>query len=525
MAFVTPFKLRVHSTVHTGERLYQCHVCSNRYSVKASLKRHLRNQHSGEKLAHYCSICPKWYTSKDGLGQHLRTVHGQFKTDGARRKGKPEVSKTCDHCNKTFSCGVSLRRHLNEIQGNKPFQCDKCPVKYSSKESLNRHVKRRHGSSTLIFCDKCTKVFTWPESLQKHMKRHHTGENDDFFLCGERQCRKKFKTSEELAEHSKTHQVLRKFKGVNPGRMPKSELDESTGQTIYTCDLCGLQYVEVGSFRRHRREQHGLDLPLKCSICGKTFSTKASLKSHQASVHKGEKAGWISCSVKSCRQKFPTEDELNVHMLYHQKFPLKCFACDKTFSTTTTLTSHMASVHAEEKMDWIKCSVKSCRQRFPTQDELNVHMLYHQSGTLSSVHNPSQEQLGSENDHSYSNHGNKTTNIESENENETPAFTAYKLTGVKINSSQSADANKSSLEKETTLNSKKTVKPKVLVVRRKEQQSKNKLSDEELANGLAVEHPVSVVETRNPVVFMVRITRDENEGGPVVETSIPSSDS
>ncbi|KAL3225503.1 hypothetical protein MRX96_004625 [Rhipicephalus microplus] len=51
-----PHGLKSHMLVHTGERRFECMVCSVKFAHKSTLKRHMRT-HTGEK-PYKCDLCP-----------------------------------------------------------------------------------------------------------------------------------------------------------------------------------------------------------------------------------------------------------------------------------------------------------------------------------------------------------------------------------------------------------------------------------------------------------------------------------
>ena len=81
----------------------------------------------------------------------------------------------------------------------------------------------------------------------------------------------------------------------------------------------------------------------ECQICQGMFSQSSSLKTHIASVHEGKKP--FKCS--SCAYNCSTKKDLTMHIesVHEGKKPFKCSSCDYKCSTKQSLTKHIKSVH------------------------------------------------------------------------------------------------------------------------------------------------------------------------------------
>ena len=65
-----PNALRLHMTLHTGERAFPCEMCDMRFRSKGDKKRHMRT-HTGEK-PYVCDICNQCFTRCDALNRHIQ---------------------------------------------------------------------------------------------------------------------------------------------------------------------------------------------------------------------------------------------------------------------------------------------------------------------------------------------------------------------------------------------------------------------------------------------------------------------
>ncbi|XP_019871607.2 zinc finger protein ZFP2 isoform X2 [Aethina tumida] len=104
-----------------------------------------------------------------------------------------------------------------------------------------------------------------------------------------------------------------------------------------------------------------------CTICNKSFSTKAHVKYHSYC------AGIRSHSCKICKKEFILKTQLDIHMYIHEKNkPHVCIQCGKSFGEKSKLKRHMI-LHSNLKT--LTCS--ECGKSFKTKESLKVHSIIH----------------------------------------------------------------------------------------------------------------------------------------------------
>ena len=192
--FNAPYKLKIHSLIHSEKFPFFCSFCSKGFNNKYKMKGHEKRHHGSggissmtsasswpenQKLAYSCEKCRAAFDTKKARREHIQAAHPLMHIS----------SHSCPLCQKVFkglkglnnhisnaSCQKNRRNQMNAAEGCKSFKCDKCNCVCSSRKSLNCHYRQVHleGSELPFKCATCSRSFLKQSYLEEHQNRFHS---------------------------------------------------------------------------------------------------------------------------------------------------------------------------------------------------------------------------------------------------------------------------------------------------------------------------------------------------------------
>ena len=271
--------------------------------------------------------------SQKDLNFHYTSEYEDFKVFNKSSNGRKDFK--CESCEKSFSEGQTLRRHIRRIhEGHKDYECESCGKSFSAGHALKKHIYTIHEGHKDYKCDYCGKAFPESAHLKKHMRQTHEGHKD--FKCDS--CDKAFTQAHSLRRHILTYHE---------------------GRKDFKCEFCGKLFTGAAYMKKHVRlnlcggnknltKMTQVAERIKCEKCNKVFSIdyynrKHILKSCQPKSDKD-----LPCQCHVCGKELPNKIKLRRHVSYeHVQSAEKhvCKICGKIFNSRPSIKYHVRHVH------------------------------------------------------------------------------------------------------------------------------------------------------------------------------------
>ncbi|XP_052745614.1 oocyte zinc finger protein XlCOF19-like [Bicyclus anynana] len=288
----------------------------------------------------------------------------------------------CCFCNNNFVNPADLKTHTLSTHNNSDdirdfmkkqrpsaflmklditqLKCTVCDASIDGVEGLFDHLQQEHDKrlhrevmnriipfkfeGEALQCVICPSVFTKYKMLFEHMHTHYRN-----YVC--KICDSGFINPKALLNHSESH-----IKGSfacskcdkvfeNPQKMRNHfNAAHRFMNKIHRCGVCNERFKCIRIKNRHMITVHGMS-PLKCLACDKSFTTPSSLRLHRQNYHLMERR--FQCT--ECEKNFFNNAGLKNHMLKHTgRKDFQCTVCLKWFTRKSVLTQHMR-IHANDR--------------------------------------------------------------------------------------------------------------------------------------------------------------------------------
>ena len=278
---------------------FGCRFCDRDFSRPNYVLKHMKVAHG--KTMHECEMCGKEFRYKAEVDEHEATHRRDAQTSRMITK---TVIPHPEHDNQnhipsrsiiSMDAEITITEEENGetaidleiVEGisdlRRPsgyFGCRFCKREFSAPNYAIKHMQDMHGK-LLHKCDVCSKEFRQKAEVDKHRATHLRDEPLPY-PCSS--CPQSFKTFEEFQDHSRTHQMMKKFGCAQCGRRFKDEaklhkhmINHNTNP--YSCQRCKKTFRSKHTYLKHRK-MHGDNQKFTCDLCNKHFSSAESLHMH-----------------------------------------------------------------------------------------------------------------------------------------------------------------------------------------------------------------------------------------------------
>ncbi|KAM6163869.1 zinc finger protein 335 [Rhynchocyon petersi] len=210
-----------------------------------------------------CRICGSRFLSHEDLRFHVNS----------HEAGDPQLFK-CLQCSYRSHRWSSLKEHMFNHVGSKPYKCEECSYTSVYRKDVIRHAavhsrdrKKRPDPNPKLSsfpCPVCGRVYPMQKRLTQHMKTHST---EKPHMCDK--CGKSFKKRYTFKMHLLTH-------------------IQAVANRRFKCEFCEFICEDKKALLNHQLS-HVSDKPFKCSFCSYRTFREDFLLSHVAVKHTGAK--------------------------------------------------------------------------------------------------------------------------------------------------------------------------------------------------------------------------------------------
>lgn len=240
-----------------------------------------------------------------------------------------------------------------------PWICSICGEKCGDARGYSEHPCFEFHKR--FFCMDCPKAYSRADLLLSHVSEQHWDRLQNHLLLQCDVCQVWFRCRNKQEEHRRDE---------HPDAQPRKEPAKKV-QLInqFYCPLCGKQFTSRSNLNSHQKIHTGLSKNYTCHDCGKSYSRKAVFLNHQR-IHYNP--GQYTC--EQCGKSFNQRCNLEEHMSLHSDArPFPCTLCARTFKTQRCQRNHMA-LHTAAKPH--VCDV--CGREFKMHNSLRDHLKNHE---------------------------------------------------------------------------------------------------------------------------------------------------
>lgn len=257
---------------------------------------------------HMCPECKRCFKKRTHLVEHL---HLHF----------PDPSLQCPNCHKYFTSKSKLKIHMMRETGEKVHRCPLCHYSSVEKNALNRHMASMHEDisnfySDVYSCPVCKEKFRLSQALKEHLKTHKA--EPKRLSCFQGGCDYSVEDRKEFVRHLKDSHGIKavecKYHACSL-LFGTAEAMEAHRKTHYAfhCQQCDFICSNKHVFRKHKKQGHPGSEQLQCSFCPFATFNPVEYHDHVGKMHANEKIHKCTeCAFATAHKRV-----LIRHMLLH----------------------------------------------------------------------------------------------------------------------------------------------------------------------------------------------------------------
>lgn len=223
---------------------------------------------------------------------------------------------------------------------DKRYPCSQCPRKFGTELECDFHIKHYHDFKyqeqkeySMFKCIMCDESFYNKLKRSKHIRDYHRNSSTNLYDC--LWCERSFKSISGIIGHTLIH----------------------SNAELHNCDICNKGFQRLSNLQGHYAT-HNDDDSYCCKLCNKTFKTMQLRKKHWRNVHIEEKP--LKC--EHCDKRYKDHSDLRRHRWKHGGYEKKfvCHLCARKFFEAKLLRIHMRT-HEKKKnntIDDVKKEIK-----------------------------------------------------------------------------------------------------------------------------------------------------------------------
>ena len=167
--YSTKVGLSVHMWNHSAEPRYRCTVCGKAFHWHSTWKRHLYLHGIGVNRMHSCPICTKAFASPYMLRDHMRMHSGEkpymcsqcgncfvYKSslNFHQKSYHSKKKSSCQECGKAIAV-MRMAEHMRRMHHGVVHNCPHCELAFRQQSWLDWHILSHATTKQLFSCDDC----------------------------------------------------------------------------------------------------------------------------------------------------------------------------------------------------------------------------------------------------------------------------------------------------------------------------------------------------------------------------------